>query len=147
MEIALKGGAKAVIDDVDYDLVSGYRWRKNRQGYAISHRMERGKVIPVFMHRLINGTPEGRITDHIDRNPLNNRRANLRTATKSINSFNSKTHSRNRSGYRGVSRVNRRWRSAIVVNGRQEHLGYFDTPEEASEAYEQRRTEILAAAR
>lgn len=144
MRVPLKHGGFAVIDDEDYELVSAYKWRLNQHGYAVSHRMVEGKVEAVFMHRLINATPSGEITDHIDQDKLNNRRSNLRTASKSLNSFNSKIHTRNRSGYRGVSRVNRRWRAAIVVDGRQVHLGYFDSPEEASAAY-QRHLEKVAA--
>jgi hypothetical protein len=142
VNIVLKHGEVAVIDDADYHLVSSYKWRLNCDGYAVSHE---GTVSPktIFMHRLINGTPEGEITDHIDQDRLNNRRSNLRTASKSLNSFNSKVHSRNRSGYRGVSWHAGKWRAAIVVNGRQESLGRFDDPAEAGRAYERRLAEVL----
>lgn len=144
MNIVLKHGEVAVVDYADYELVSGYSWRTNSEGYAVSHRMVNGRVETVFMHRIINGTPDGSITDHIDQDRLNNRRSNLRTATKSLNSFNSKLHATNKSGYRGVSRVGRRWRSVITVNGKQEHLGYFDDPNSAGAAYERRLSEVAA---
>ena len=148
MDVKLKHGEIAVIDADDLPLISGYRWRLNAEGYAVSHRCtgsgrEGTKTHTVFMHRLINGTSEGTITDHIDRNPLNNRRENLRTADKSLNSFNSKLHSTNKSGYRGVSRQGNRWRATIVVNGKQEHLGRFDDPRDASLAYQKRLALVL----
>jgi len=145
MRIPLKHSGHALIDVADYPLVQGYRWRKNQHGYAVSHRMVDGKVKTVFMHRLVNQTPEGEITDHINQDKLDNRRVNLRTASKSLNSLNSKTHSRNRSGFRGVSKVGRRWRAAIVLHGRQEHLGYFDSPEEAAAAYAGRLAKVAVA--
>lgn len=141
MEIKLTDGSIATIDPDDYELVKGYRWRLNRDGYAIATRTE-----TIFMHRLVNGTPDDAITDHINRDRLNNTRANLRTSDKSRNALNSHIRARQaRSGFRGVCRVNRRWRAVITVDGRQEHLGYYDTPEEASEAYGRRRDEILGA--
>lgn len=142
MKITLKHGEIAVIDDEDYPLVAGYKWRLNQDGYAVSHE---GTISPktIFMHRLVNKTPPGEITDHIDQDRLNNRRANLRTASKALNSFNSKIHSRNRSGYRGVSWHAGKWRACIVVGGRQESLGRFDDPAEASRAYERRLAEVL----
>jgi hypothetical protein len=144
VELVLKHGEVTVIDDDDYPLVAAYRWRLNCDGYAVTHRMVGSRVETVFMHRIINGTPEGKITDHIDRDKLNNRRKNLRTADHSMNSLNSKPHSRNRSGFRGVSRVGNRWRAVLTLNGRQEHLGYFDEPVEASRAYESRVAEVVS---
>jgi len=75
------------------------------------------------------------LIDHINGDRSDNRFENLREATRSENTQNS-THTRSKSGYRGVSRNGKhRWKAAIAVNGRDQYLGTFDTPEEAHAAY------------
>ncbi len=71
--------------------------------------------------------------DHKDHNSLNDKIDNLREATQSQNSANSKLAINNKSGFKGVSyfKITNKWRAVI----RTKHLGYFDTPEEAHEAY------------
>ena len=75
--------------------------------------------------------------DHIDTDKLNNRIANLREACTAENQQNQrKAHRNNRSGLLGATlHRNKFWRAQIAVNGKAKHLGYFDTPEAAHEAY------------
>jgi hypothetical protein len=73
--------------------------------------------------------------DHVDLDRSNNRWGNLRDATRSQNVANSGRRANNKSGFKGVTFKNDRWRATIVVAGRCLHLGYFQTPEEAHEAY------------
>lgn len=140
MEVNLQNGGVAIVDDQDWPLVSQYSWRLHRRlGYAMTSQWRDGKAQTIYMHRLINATPPGWITDHIDRDGLNNRRENLRTVNHSQNALNCKLHSSNSSGFRGVQKTRRRWRATLIYNGVREHLGVFDTPHQASEAYEARR--------
>ena len=62
--------------------------------------------------------------------------SNCRCVSYSIQSINTTTRIDNTSGYRGVSRDKHNWRAQIQIKGKSKFLGYFDTPEEASEAYE-----------
>lgn len=80
----------------------------------------------VFVHRLI--MQEDRMVDHIDRDPLNNRKKNLRYATKSQNAMNSRCRKDSKTGIRGVAYDSRRmvWRSSICKNGKVMHLGSFE---------------------
>jgi hypothetical protein len=80
--------------------------------------------------------PAGQI-DHKDGDPGNNRWHNLREATQHQNNGNQKRRPDNTSGLKGVSwhRLRQKWRSYISVNGRQIHLGSFDTKEAAHAAY------------
>jgi hypothetical protein len=96
-----------------------------------------------YLHRLIwvyhNGdTPD--LIDHIDRDVANNRIDNLRIATPVQSSCNRLES--NKSGFRGVDKYNERWRAKIRYNNKYYHIGYFDTPEEASLAYSKRAGEL-----
>ena len=75
--------------------------------------------------------------DHIDRDPSNNRLNNLREATQSQNNRNGGLRKNNTSGLKGAYFFKRDqlWMAAIRVNGRQLHIGYFDTKEKAHAAY------------
>lgn len=80
--------------------------------------------------------PDGWL-DHADGNRSNNRIANLRIASKTMNAANSAIRSDNTSGYKGVSWVKRlgRWKAQIRFEGKTKELGRFDTKEEAARAY------------
>lgn len=80
--------------------------------------------------------PAGRI-DHINLNRSDNRMANLRLCTHSQNLANTRARRTNSSGYKGVyfHTGAKRWQAKIKVNYRTKHLGFFDTREEAAEAY------------
>jgi hypothetical protein len=81
---------------------------------------------------------DGYVIDHINRNGLDNRRANLRLATVAQNAWNSKKRN-SHSGYKGVcyDKVKQRWRAAIVNHGRRIHLGYFEDKIAAAKAYDE----------
>lgn len=82
--------------------------------------------------------PKGEV-DHINGDILDNRWENLRIATHSQNGKNRGAPSNNTSGYKGVSfhRKNGKWRAAIHSEGKKYHLGYFNSAELASQAYEE----------
>ncbi|MFT2797431.1 HNH endonuclease [Serratia sp. N21D137] len=98
-----------------------------------------GKVIP--SHRLAwlyvyGGLPKQEI-DHINRVRDDNRIINLRLATRSQNAKNKLKSSANTSGFKGVSAISTRgkWVAHIRVDGKNKHIGYYNTPERASIAY------------
>lgn len=70
------------------------------------------------------------LVDHIDRNRLNNRWANLRDANKSVNAINSGLHKNNTSGHTGVYWTKGKWR---VLHPSGKHLGAFVSKDEAIE--------------
>lgn len=96
------------------------------------------------MHRLLIYVPPGFEVDHINRNGLDNRRANLRTCTKSENAANrEKVGGDTSSKYKGVHRRadSGKWMARIKVNGRRRSLGCFYSEEEAALAYNVAATE------
>lgn len=83
-----------------------------------------------------NGSwPRGFI-DHIDGVRSNNRLANLREATPLLNQQNHRRAQSNSStGVMGVFPKGERFLTRIKVFGKAKHLGVYDTPEEAHQAY------------
>ena len=137
--VTLTKGYEAIVDAADIHLVEGFNWFadvKGRTVYACrNHKSPRRGL--VYMHRAIAQTPEGMDTDHRDLNGLNNRRSNLRTATKSQNQHNVTAQVNNTSGYKGVSFRRDRgvWRANISHNRKTLFLGHFSKPELAHAAF------------
>lgn len=144
IEIPLTKGYVAIVDWSDRDLAEK-KWSSQVTKvncYAISHH-KRGETL--ILHRIVLERALGRClaideyVDHINGNGLDNRRENLRVATKTQNNRNKAKSRSNKSGYKGVWRdkgkVKERWQAGITANGKKIHLGRFDTREEAHEAY------------
>ena len=112
--------------------VAGYVRPAGHLAIAVGHSQYRA-------HRLawlyVHGEPVPDVIDHIDHDKLNNRFINLRSATKSENGANMRMRNANRSGVKGVGVFrNGRFRARIMLHGRDHHLGYFATLEEAAKA-------------
>lgn len=132
--IPLTQGKYALVDDQDAPLVVAFTWyyfKTKHKEYAMA-KVD-GKT--VYMHRLVLQPSDYLEVDHINGNGLDNRRSNLREATRSQNSGNRRLSSNNTSGYKGVSFISSRqqWRARL---GRDKFLGYFDSAEEAARAYD-----------
>jgi len=96
--------------------------------YHLAHR-----VIWAFVHG--EWPPDGFEVDHINRDKGDNRLANLRLATRTQNRHNTASLKHNRAGVRGVVRHKKKWRAAIVANGRIHHLGSYSCIGKAAKAY------------
>jgi hypothetical protein len=126
---------ECLVDDQDYESLSRFNWFLGTTGYAHRNSWERingvGKNHIVKMHRVIIQAPARQIVDHIDGNPLNNQRGNLRLATPTQNNMNQAVRRDNHSGARGISRDRKWWRARIMVAGKERLLGRFLTMEAA----------------
>lgn len=91
-----------------------------------------GDLFTIQLHRLIMSFPEGLLVDHIDRNPLNNKKSNLRCATRQQNCFNVAPTAK----YKGVRREWLKFSSRIHFNGKTKYIGSFKTEIEAAVAYD-----------
>lgn len=105
------------------------------EGYrvvGVNHcRYRATRVIWMMAHGV---DPAESVVDHRDNDRANNRLANLRLATNGQNRANA--CSNNRSGLpKGVHKNKNRFQARINVDGVRKHLGTFDTPELAHEAY------------
>lgn len=135
-KIKLTQNKVTLVDNEDFEWLNQWKWYFCN-GYAMRNKADRSGLIR--MHRLINKTPEGLFTDHINRNKLDNRRNNLRTVNKSLNGHNTGARVNSKSGVKGVMWDKRRnkWRAEIMVNRIRKFIGYFDDLNKASMARRQ----------
>jgi len=131
---------RCLVDAEDFDLVAKHKWFLHPGGYAYASpwngsRKNRKNIV---MHRLIMGFPTKKDVDHKNRNKLDNRRANLRLATRSQNVINKPV-----SGVRSKTLKDgrKRWSARVKINQKEHHLGVFDTKEEAQRARGQKEWE------
>lgn len=135
------GNTKAFVSDEDFDLVNRFKW--SLKVYPSGSKYPRcniwidGKRNTIFMHKLLK--PEFQIVDHHNNNGLDNRRENLREATKTQNNRN-KPKNAVSSIYKGVCYFKgkghkKKWLSKICVNYKQVYLGVHETEVLAAEAY------------
>lgn len=122
-KIPLTKGKSALVDDEDFEFLSQWKWYYNG-GYSV-----RGCKVRILMHRVINKTADEFITDHINRNKLDNRNENLRAATRSLNNFNTKIRSDNNSGEKGIhwSKVHSKWRPSVSKGGKRFYCGLYES--------------------
>src|SRR3990167_202325 len=128
IEISLYNSDKvALIDDAAAALVLAHKWKLHNNpwnDYASDGWM--------LMHRLIMGAKKGQIVDHVNRNGLDNRRANLRFVTVAQNRLNSAYQ---KCPTRGVYPMGKKWQAAITVKRATRHLGTFTDHKDAARAY------------
>src|SRR3990167_5315472 len=144
ISITLTQDKVALIDASDWPLISGYTWHAALRGHSGRHwyavttvytgKNQYRKLVP--MHRLLLDPPDDIEIDHINGDGLDNRRSNLRLATRIQNAANSTYKKREgaSSQFRGVTWNKRcaKWRASVGPK----YLGQFDSELEAAHAYD-----------
>ena len=126
------GMKKCLIDKEDIDKVKELTWqvkytKETNCFYIVSSKSNKKEI---KIHRFITNCPENKIVDHINHNPLDNRRINLRICTAKTNNATQSLRKDNKSGYAGISKTkSNKWR---VVHSRKT-LGTYNTLEQAIE--------------
>ena len=135
--IELAEGKYAIIDAEDYERIAKYNWFLSSFGYARTIELIEGKDRHINMHSKIIQVEKGFVIDHANRNPLDNRKANLRQATRRQNACNKRTRPHS-SIYRGVylNKRIKKWRAAIITENGRIYLGDFGEEIEAAKAYD-----------
>lgn len=143
--IPLTRGKVTIVDDADYPHVAQFKWHavkttKRGPWYAVRYKYLGGgkahkRQRRILLHRfLISGVE----VDHKNGDGLDNRRDNLRPATRQQNLWNTCRHHDNRTGFKGVSLTPSGdcWRARIMKNRINYFLGRFDSARAAAEAYD-----------
>ena len=141
--IPLTQGKYAIVDPEDYERLNKHKWHVvwgSKTYYAVRNLRIGKKRIAIKMHREIIDPPEPLVVDHINHKGFDNRRANLRPATRAQNAMNKSiaATSSGSSKYRGVTwhKNIKKWQAHIGVNYKQIIIGYFDDEIEAAKAYD-----------
>ena len=120
------------IDREKFKEMAIYSWRIDSVGYPSAVI----KGVPTRMHKIIIKTEKGLVTDHINRDKLDNRISNLRVVTRQENNFNKIGN-----GIRLTPAG--KWNARIRWNGKEKHIGNYSTKKEAKEAYLYEKNRLL----
>lgn len=140
--IELTKGQFCLIDIDDADELEKVLWHASWDRHSKSFRAQTN--IPLgprkqrreYLHSRLIDVPAGMLPDHKNRNPLDNRRSNLRPSTQRENAINRGVRSDNKSGFKGVHLLGcqtSKLKWVARIDGAD--IGYFETPEIAYEAY------------
>lgn len=142
VEVKLTRGLVAIIDAEDAERVCQHKWCAI-PGPNTHYASRRSGKTSVMMHRVILNAQPGTEIDHINRNGLDNRKANLRYCTRSQNVANSRTASKTgkSSVFKGVwfrreKKYTRPWR-ALIRKGGKRYSSHHHTELEAALAYDE----------
>ena len=119
-----------LVDDEDFDLLK-YTGTWHLSQYNRPYSKTLGSL-----SRFLIEAKENEIVDHIDHNPLNNQKSNLRLVTSQQNSWNAKV----RFGvkYKGVKKFpNGKYKAIVRVNSKTLYFGNYDTDFQAAMRYNQ----------
>lgn len=145
----------AWVDDDDFERLKLHRWRVRWTSNGlrpnvytqveccdVTTRKHRKRA--VFLHHFVLGVRPGFVIDHINNNPLDNRKQNLRYATMRQNSLNTSPPWSHSTGYKGVTIVQgHRFAAHVWAFGKRKLLGIFDTALQAAAAYDKAAQELF----
>lgn len=139
--IELTQGKVTIVDDADYEWLNQFHWSLGSGGYPQRAVKTDKGWRPRRMHCDLIDVPAGLVPDHINGNALDNRRSNLRIATRSENQRNQRKRTRKTSSrFKGVhwNSDMKKWGATIkpFTGSCTLHLGCFTDEIEAAEAYD-----------
>lgn len=141
----LTRGSVALFDAEDAEWIKNWSWttlvRENKRSAV--RRENKGRY--VYLHREIMKPPAELVVDHIDGNPLDNRKRNLRNCIERLNLTNVRARRRQTSSrFKGVyhDKARGQWQAYVTVMGKRHRLGRFATEIEAAMAYDAKAIEL-----
>lgn len=124
------------VDDEDFDELNKYKWHAGRKGFGKfyacrSQRIDK-KKIGIYMHRQLLAAVKGQEVDHIDGDPFNNQKLNLRLCSHSQNMANRSVSHRKKSNFRGIYKVGNKWAAKCY----RKYLGIYISDVDAAKAFD-----------
>jgi hypothetical protein len=125
-----KSGTEYLFDKEDYSLVSKSSWCLSN-GYLVANINHKS----IKLHRFILNAENGSVVDHINHNPLDNRKSNLRITTHKNNSRNTSVSKSSKIKHLGISTTpSGKYRARIMVEGKEIRLGHYQSLADAIHA-------------
>lgn len=139
--LELSRGWKALVDADLYPELSKHKWSVTFNGNRVyARRKEPGVKKHIYLHHAILPKKLGLTVDHRNSETpfcvLDERRSNLRYATKQEQRLNSRKQPKSFGDYKGIQWSKGKWQASICINGEKTYLGRFQTQEEAAKAYD-----------
>lgn len=134
MKILVGKETYAIVDDEDgFRILCEYNLRLRKDGYVVA--TNRGTKANIRLHRLVIGANDDQVVDHINRTPLDCRKANLRACTQSENMGNSAPHiDKTHTKFKGVywHKGAKKWMASCS----DKYLGLYECETEAAATYD-----------
>jgi hypothetical protein len=120
--------SEVLVDDDDWHRLMQWTWHQNQNGYAARGERTCTGRVTILMHRwLLNVEERGVLVDHINRQRVDNRKANLRRASYGLNAHNkSRKLEKTTSSFFNVTANCGRWAVVVTHNGTRHHAGLYD---------------------
>lgn len=140
-----------LIDPESVELANSATWYLGKNGYVCGNTIVGGLKKAVYLHRSIINAPSGFDVDHKNKDPLDNRKGNLRVASRSQNMHNSTKkirHGQSTSTFKGVwlCPTTKRWCAMLKLPGegnKRKWLGRHETEVAAALAYNEAAKEVF----
>lgn len=150
--IQLTKGKRTKVDEADYEHLSQWNWQFGANGYAVREQhygMKDGKRVreTILMHRVLLDAPKSLDVDHTNEDKLDNRRSNIRLATRSQNKANMKAVKRKDDLPMGITynpspRSKQPYMARVCMNGKSYFVGNFYQLKDAVDAYTAKKKEL-----
>ena len=146
-KVPLTKGFFALVDNEDYEQLILHKWQTNPTSYGsfCAIRSTRKPHKTIYMHRQIMEAPDHLDVDHKNHNTLDNRRCNLRLATRSQNLANRIKRKTLTSRHKGVyyETQTKKWLAGITVKGKYIYIGRYIKEADAAKAYDKKAKEMF----
>jgi len=131
--VSAKDGYTVV--DAAFAHLDKHKWSVHPSGYAVSD-VDGQRV---SLHQLVVGYYDKTkyVIDHINGDPKDNRRSNLRVCTQQQNIWNSRSKANTSSKYKGVgwNKQGKKWEAFINIDGKKKNLGLYKSEKTAANVY------------